>query len=103
MDKELYLGKISHTIMAYDRSIIGVKALSFVKIFGFTKNNYDFISALITEGKVNELADIQEPEVAPKGEDLMVMKFTDQNDNARLALVYDSDELSRDPTVMKIF
>jgi len=104
MDMELYLGQIITSIMVFDRNIKGVKNLEFVKIFSYTQANDRKIADLIRAGKIDEISQLSETELERNdGYDFSVVKFLDDNDSLRAAIVYDSDDLWQNPQTLEVF
>jgi len=104
MDKDLYIGKIVTSILKTQNDIKGVKNFEFLKMFDYTKRNHEKIGDLIRAGNVAIIEQLSDAEMdLNKGYDLMVVKFTDSQDNRFMAIIYDSDELWQDPKALDIF
>jgi len=104
MDMELYFGQIITSIMVFDRNIKGVKNLEFVKIFSYTQANDRKIADLIRAGKIDEISQLPETELERNdGYDFSVVKFLDDNNSLRAAIVYDSDDMWQNPQTLEVF
>jgi hypothetical protein len=80
-----------------------VRSLEVIKMVNFSKEEYKQVEALLRTQDL--IAVTQLPEIQKQGfqEDLLVVKFKNQNESEFIATVYDSDELWQDPDVIDIF
>jgi predicted patatin/cPLA2 family phospholipase len=69
----------------------------------FEQKRYEEIARLIKEGKIDQLQGLYDTSKDNFSEYLDIMRFKDQNENAFIVTVFDSDELTQDTQVIEIF
>ena len=83
--------------------ITEVKEYECIKSMSFNQEQYDSISSLIKEYNWKAVDDYESSYNNDSRQYLEIVKFSDQNNQIRIATLYDSDELWQDPQVIQIF
>lgn len=98
-----YITDLMNAILLFDKKISQVKGLDYIKLMDYTEEDLDKVITLIKNKKIDELERMEVNKIKSKEEDLMVMKFLDQDDRVYIAIMYDSWKLWDDPKVLELF
>ena len=90
-------------LVANERDINSVSNLQCLYNSFFSEDHYEQIAANISDGDLDNLKDLQWPELRESNEYLELYTFCDQVNKEHLAVVYKSDQLWQQPQAMMIF
>ncbi len=94
---------INEILSSKDPLIRLVKNVDFFAHLFYNRNKYKGIVDLIKANKWEELKFNDDKCETKFREDLILVRFTNQDDQSCVATIYDSDELWQDPKVIDIF
>jgi nitrogen regulatory protein PII-like uncharacterized protein len=101
VNENSYIKKIRRVIQSCDNSVSAINDLEYIKIINYTEDNNKLVVDMINSNKIHEIEKLQSDKLG--SENLVIMKFTDQNGISRVVTLYDSDDLWQDPRVIEIY
>ena len=94
---------ISELLSFKNPDITLVKEIDFFNFLFFNHNQYEEIITLIKAKNWESLKNFKNENLSAFQEDLVLLKFTNQNNEVCIATIYDSNELWQDPEIMDVF
>ena len=94
-----YYSELVQIIKAYNPSIAEVNKIEVIAILNYEKDKYAEVLSLVRENDIKAVLE-KFSSKQKSFEDLTIITFQDQENIERMAIIYDSDDLWQDPTVM---
>ena len=102
MEDNSYFIKIRRLILSQNSIVTEVRNLNFVRVLNYSQDFYLGLLDRTKRNGINEIEQIQAVSNKSSNEDLIIMKFDDQNSISYIAFLYDNDRLWQDPELLII-